>query len=99
MKSKLRLVYYIIFCWGAISLFLAQNAQSQQNKYPTREIESYYDLNFSSAERDSLFAGLQDYQKSIEAIHQYPLNNSVGMSLIFDPVPPGFTAESKQGPN
>src|SRR5258708_9677293 len=79
-------------------LNLAPSSFSQQNKYPTVEIESYYDLNFTRAERDSLFSGLQDYQKSIQAIHQYKLDNAVPMSLIFDPVPTGFQVETLQHP-
>ncbi|CAN5177806.1 amidase [soil metagenome] len=81
----------------AIFLLLTVAANAQK-KYPTKEIEPYYDLNFTIAERDSLLSGLEDYQRAITAIHQYPLKNSVPMSLIFDPVPPGFSANTKQLP-
>jgi Asp-tRNA(Asn)/Glu-tRNA(Gln) amidotransferase A subunit family amidase len=67
-----------------------------QLKTPTADIEPYYDLNFTGAERDSLLSGLQDYQKSIVAIHQYSLENSVPMSLLFNPLPTGFTPETTQ---
>lgn len=69
-----------------------------QLQYPTQEIEPYYDLNFTAAERDSLLQGLRDYQRSIEAIHRYQLENSVPMSLWFDPVPTGFKKETIQKP-
>lgn len=69
-----------------------------QPQYPTQEIEPYYDLNFTAAERDSLLQGLRDYQRSIEAIHRYQLENSVPMSLWFDPVPTGFKKETIQKP-
>ena len=48
----------------------ATNWLIAQEKYPTKEIETYYDLTFTKAERDTLLSGLQDYQKSIQAIHQ-----------------------------
>ncbi|MBX2969111.1 MAG: amidase [Cyclobacteriaceae bacterium] len=69
-----------------------------QTQRPTQEIEPYYDLNFTTAERDSLLQGLRDYQRSIEAIHRYQLENSVPMSLWFDPVPTGFKKETIQKP-
>lgn len=67
-----------------------------QTQHPTQQIEPFYDLNFTSAERDSLLQGLRDYQRSIEAIHRYQLENSVPMSLWFDPVPTGFKKETIQ---
>lgn len=69
-----------------------------QTQHPTKEIEPIYDLNFTTAERDSLLQGLRDYQRSIEAIHRYQLENSVPMSLWFDPVPTGFKKETVQKP-
>jgi Asp-tRNA(Asn)/Glu-tRNA(Gln) amidotransferase A subunit family amidase len=69
-----------------------------QTQHPTQQIEPFYDLNFTTAERDSLMQGLRDYQRSIEAIHRYQLENSVPMSLWFDPVPTGFKKETVQKP-
>lgn len=67
-----------------------------QTPHPTQEIEPFYDLNFTAAERDSLLQGLHNYQRSIQAIHRYQLENSVPMSLWFDPVPSGFKKETIQ---
>jgi Asp-tRNA(Asn)/Glu-tRNA(Gln) amidotransferase A subunit family amidase len=83
--------------WTIVATLLCLTA-SAQSKYPTVEIESIYDLNFTKAERDSFLSNLQDYQKSLQAIHQYKLNNAVPMSLIFDPIPPGFVVETAQKP-
>lgn len=87
-------IYAIFVLLGAVS----NNSLAQQNKYPTADIEPYYDLSFTTAERDSLFSRLVEYQKSIQAIHQYPLGNEVTMSLIFDPVPQGFHIDVNQKP-
>jgi Asp-tRNA(Asn)/Glu-tRNA(Gln) amidotransferase A subunit family amidase len=85
-------VYFIIYFGLATFCAIAQE------KYPTTEIETYYDLSFTKAERDSLFANLQEYQKSFQAIHQYKLDNHVPMSLVFDPIPVGFKPETNQKP-
>jgi Asp-tRNA(Asn)/Glu-tRNA(Gln) amidotransferase A subunit family amidase len=69
---------------------------AQENKYPTQSIEPFYGLNYTSAERDSLLNNLKDYHKAFEALHQFKLNNSVSMSLIFDPLPIGFQIETVQ---
>lgn len=70
----------------------------RQKKYPTKDIEPYYDVNFTQAERDSLFKGLEDYQKSFQAIHQYTLSNNTPMSLVFDPIPMGMQPDVSQKP-
>jgi len=71
---------------------------SAQKKNPTAEIEPYYDVAFTQAERDSLFKGLEDYQKAFQAIHKYKLSNSTPMSLQFDPIPVGMNVETAQKP-
>jgi Asp-tRNA(Asn)/Glu-tRNA(Gln) amidotransferase A subunit family amidase len=91
-RSSIYTVYLIVvFC-------ISINGTWAQTKYPTAEIEPYYDLSFTPAERDSLFRGLGDYQKSFQALHQYKLNNSTPMSLVFDPIPVGMTLETIQKP-
>lgn len=85
-------VYAIITLLGITAVL----ATAQQNQQPTAEIEPYYDLKFTAAERDSLFSSLQDYQKAIQALHQYSLENAVPMSLVFDPVPPGLVIDTQQ---
>lgn len=67
-----------------------------QPAYPTREIEPFFDVKFTTAERDSLFKNLQEYQRLLSGLHAYPLDNSVGMSLRFDPAPLGYVPEPKQ---
>ena len=89
---------YKVYGIVAILLGLTPVVFGQQGTYPTADIEPYYDVTFTKAERDSFFSGLQDYQKAIQAIHQYKLDNRVGMSLIFDPIPPGFQLEITQRP-
>lgn len=81
-----------------VALSLATITVFSQTKYPTQPIESYYDLSFTQAERDSLFSNLIDYQKAFQAIHQYNLNNSVPMSLVFDPLPVGVKPSTQQKP-
>lgn len=90
--SSIYAVYFILA--ACLSM---QSGFSQKNS-PTAEIEPYYDLAFTQAERDSLLRGLEDYQKSFQAIHQFKLANSTGMSLVFDPMPTGMQIETVQKP-
>lgn len=78
-------------------LFLGSGLALQAQR-PTKEIESYYDLILTDAERDTLLTGLKTNQRFIEGLHAYPLPNSVGMSLRFDPLPQGFVINNKQNP-
>ncbi len=63
---------------------------------PTSTIESYLDISLTTAERDSLLNNLQGYYQNYKALHQHRLPNSVPMSMVFDPVPVGYTFESTQ---
>lgn len=89
MKASYTVSFILLFRLATIPLF-------SQQKTPTADIETYYDISFSKAERDSLFSNLQDYQKSFQAIHQYKLDNHVPMSLVFDPIPVGFKPNLNQ---
>jgi Asp-tRNA(Asn)/Glu-tRNA(Gln) amidotransferase A subunit family amidase len=89
LKSIYKLFIILIFLVTATLSF-------SQQKYPTTDIEPFFDLSFTPAERDSLLSGLVDYQKSIAAIHQYQLDNNVPMSLLFNPLPQGFKIETEQ---
>lgn len=94
-KIKRGTIYALSFTFAFCFLSVVATAQ---NKYPTAEIESYFDLAFTKAERDSLLRGLEDYKRSYQMIHQYKLNNSTPMSLVFDPIPVGFQIDKVQKP-
>ncbi len=88
-------IYKVSFILFFIFTTLGTFAQSN---YPTSSIEPYFDLSFTKAERDSLLNGLAEYQKSFQALHQFKLSNAVPMSLVFDPIPVGFTIDHNQKP-
>jgi Asp-tRNA(Asn)/Glu-tRNA(Gln) amidotransferase A subunit family amidase len=90
---KVSTIYGVYFILVAC---LSNHSAISQNKYPTADIEPYLDLSFTQAERDSLLRGLEDYQKSFQAIHQFKLTNSTSMSLVFDPIPTGMQMETVQ---
>jgi len=91
LTSIYRLFITVAFTFSATVL-------TAQSIYPTAEIEPFYSLSFTPAERDSLLQGLRDYQRSIQTLHQYNLQNHIPMSLWFDPVPSGFKKETLQKP-
>jgi len=84
----------IIFFTVALTAFASRVVA--QSTSPTSDIEPFYGLSFSTAERDSLLNNLKDYQKAFESLHAYKLANAVPMSLVFDPLPTGFQLETQQ---
>lgn len=62
---------------------------------PTKEIEKFYDLEFTEAEQDSLFGELESMQKAIEAIHKYDLANDVLPAVLFNPIPDNFQLKTR----
>ena len=75
---------------------LSHIVTAQISVYPTQDIEPFYDLKFTSAERDSFIVNLKEFQSQATALHGYNLSNSTGMSLLFNPVPIGFKPEPRQ---
>ena len=71
-------------------LLLVSVTVAAQDKHPTKSIEPYYDISLTDAERDSLQSNIEGFQKDYKALHDHKLDNSVGMSLVFDPKPAGF---------
>jgi Asp-tRNA(Asn)/Glu-tRNA(Gln) amidotransferase A subunit family amidase len=93
MKRAQRYVFFLV-----IGLGLAAPIWAQQKSYPTETIEPFLGLALTTAERDSLLNDLNQYQRMYEALHKMPLNNAVPMSLVFNPLPRGFTIDQKQQP-
>lgn len=96
--SIMKLIRYKFSLAGISILFIATTIHGQNQKYPTESIEPFYGLNFSTTERDSLQTDLDEYQAAYKEIHQYKLDNSTGMSLLFNPYPTGFERETIQRP-
>lgn len=60
--------------------------------------EQMMDLDFTDAERDSMLSGLQDLVRDYQEIHNYPLPNSILPTLLFNPLPYGFSPDIRQKP-
>lgn len=69
-----------------------------EKKYPTKDIESYLDLNFTDVERDSMQPGLERVIESYQKLHQMQLANDVPPAMYFDPKPNGFVVDQNQKP-
>ena len=48
-------------------------------------------VHFDPAEREMMLDGLKQQEQRIELLHKTTLPNSVAPSIVFDPLPPGFT--------
>lgn len=69
---------------------------SVKNVQPTSSIEPLFDLQFTTAERDSMEQGLQRNNTNYKALHKYLLDNSIPSALSFNPIPVGFNWQEKQ---
>jgi Asp-tRNA(Asn)/Glu-tRNA(Gln) amidotransferase A subunit family amidase len=56
----------------------------------------FLDLQFTDREIDSMYGGVRDILRTINRMHQLPLNNNVPMSLWQSPVLPGMQFNTKQ---
>jgi Asp-tRNA(Asn)/Glu-tRNA(Gln) amidotransferase A subunit family amidase len=88
-------VFAILFL--ALSV-VSEYGQAQPNPEPTKQIEPYFGLSNSAAERDSMQENLDEFKLNFETIHKYELGNNVPMALQFDPYPAGFKPEPEQLP-
>jgi hypothetical protein len=73
-----------------ILLAASVSVAKAQDKHPTKSIEPYYDISLTDAERDSLQINIEGFQKAFKDLHGYKMDNSVPMSLKFDPRPDNF---------
>lgn len=78
-----------------VLLLVSITIADAQDKHPTKSIEPYYDISLTDPERDSLQGNLEGFQKAYKDLHGYKMENSVGMSLRFDPRPEGFQRQMK----
>ena len=93
MKESSIYTFYLIVLMLVVS---ACAPKEHQTNRPTKSIEPYLAISLTDAERDSLQGSLEDYKKSYEAIHKVTLNNSVGMSMEFNPLPQGYQIDKNQ---
>lgn len=59
--------------------------------------EKLFDLNFSSAQRDSMVDGINSYRDKYEVIHKISFDNSVSPSFVFSPIPIYYQFSKEQG--
>lgn len=89
--------YHLLLLIGLLSLIsCGQEKGKKQGADTLAIVEPLFDLNFTSAERDSLQDGLKRNVENVKTIHQYNLNNAVAPALIFDPRPAGFSMLTEQ---
>src|SRR3982751_1706029 len=55
-----------------------------------------FDLNFTSAEKDSMLDGLRDNDSLYQKMHAIPVPNSLNYPFAFNPLPVGATIPARQ---
>jgi len=93
MKS----LYLITF---SLVIILTPTVPFAQNitKENIENAENIIDLQFTDAERDSMLQSLEDQKVNYKKIREVELKNSVPPSILFNPIPVGFTFPKEQNP-
>lgn len=90
------------FCTAAVFFIIVFIPSALFTQTITKEnienAERLIDLQFNDAERDSMLKSLEEQIVNYQKIRNIELNNNVPPSVLFNPVPAGFTfpAEQKQ---
>ncbi|WP_439504776.1 amidase [Sediminibacterium sp.] len=85
-----------------ISFFIAllfgiqSNAQDTIQKQDIVSASKLFDLQFTSKEVDTMYAGIKDNLSVYKDMHKIKLNNAIPMSLWQNPMVPGLQINSKQ---
>ncbi|HEV8080957.1 MAG TPA: amidase [Chitinophagaceae bacterium] len=58
--------------------------------------QKFLDLNFNEAEIDSMYFSVRNSVREIKKMHGYPIENSVPLTLAFNPVLPGMQFNTTQ---
>ena len=58
--------------------------------------QKFLDLNFNEAEIDSMYFSVRNNVREIKKMHGYPIENSVPLTLAFNPVLPGMQFSTTQ---
>ena len=53
-------------------------------------------LNFTDEQREMMVRNVQNLNRSIAALHEIPLDNTVAPAIVFDPLPPGVSLPPKK---
>ncbi|MCU0343307.1 MAG: amidase [Ignavibacterium sp.] len=81
-------ILIIVILFLTVPSFNISQTISKEN---IESAEKLIDLNFTDAERDSMLGYLEEQKGNYEKIRNIELNNSVMPSILFNPIPVGFT--------
>jgi Asp-tRNA(Asn)/Glu-tRNA(Gln) amidotransferase A subunit family amidase len=92
VKVLLLSVTFIIVCLGGLYFIIAEdNSIGTENIY---HAERLIGLQFEDEKRDSMVSGLTQYRSSYEIIRSYGLDNKIPSSIMFNPIPLGFSFDT-----
>jgi len=91
----MRNLLFILIVFIPFAVF-AQDSTIQ--KQDIKAAAKLFDLQYSAAEIDSMFADVKDNQQLYQSMHRYNLENHVPLSLWQTPVLPGMVFNTKQEP-
>lgn len=94
MRNRLSSLFILIT--GSATFLLGAYLASDLTKDDIASAEKLIGLRFNDAKRDSMLDGLMNNLKSYERLREIPLANSVMPALLFNPIPPGFSFDTRK---
>ncbi|MDH5382642.1 MAG: amidase family protein, partial [Cyclobacteriaceae bacterium] len=82
--------YYLSFIFLSFFVNCSVKEKDESIKSPTEDIESFFDLNFTKSERDSMQEDLEQNKEYYQKLHSYKLENAIPPAIMFNPIPVGF---------
>lgn len=103
MKKYTILIIVVILSAVLVAQTFSNKKDQKENAVTNEMIstaERLLGLTFSEPERDTMRASLKSHRKDYETIRSTDLSNEVTPSLLFNPLPPGFSVpKSEKNPN
>ncbi len=91
MKSICSTLFFLFILFLSV-VVIAQTITTEN----IENAEKLLDLKFTDAERDSMLGSLEEQKGNYKKIRDVQLNNNVMPSILFNPIPVGFTFPKEQ---
>jgi Asp-tRNA(Asn)/Glu-tRNA(Gln) amidotransferase A subunit family amidase len=94
MRNRVNTLVLVLL--ASIAFLIGAYRANDITKDDIASAEKLIGLSFNDAKRDSMLDGLKNALRSYERIREVPLPNGVMPSLLFNPIPPGFSFDKRK---
>lgn len=96
LSRKNLFIFSACFLSFTLGGFITQKADEEKLTVAiVQQAQKLFALNFSASEADSMLSGLDGQRKNYEELRNLKISNNVSPSLLFNPIPAGYTFPDK----